>query len=76
MKGISKIGPGGIRLVMNPNDHDTPCMVYFRDASATYHCAIDTGEVEGYELEAVVYNWLCEYQQMADDFDAMYRVID
>ncbi len=48
--GLSKFGPGGLRVVFN-EDPDTPCMVYLYDASATFDCAEMEGEIEGYGVE-------------------------
>lgn len=65
-KGFSKFGPGGVRLVFG-HDPYTPCMVYMGKWSATFGCAVDTGEVELEQLNAVQMNWLLSYETAADD---------
>ncbi len=73
MKGLSKFGPGGIRLVFDPEDPDTPCMVYLRqgsdEASATFWCALEEGEVEGYDLSSAQLQFLRDRQDEATAFD-------
>ena len=52
---INLPGPNGVQLVLDPNDPDTPAMVYggpkdrkgLGRASASYDCAVGTGELEG-----------------------------
>lgn len=72
MKGMSKFGPGGIQLVFNPRDLDTPCMVYYADASATFDFALGeaclVGYDENYDLTAAQINWLRSYEAAAEEF--------
>lgn len=58
-------GPGGILLELDPSEvfldnpgEGTPAMVYLGDWSATYHCAVDTGEVEYEKLTDAQLDWL------------------
>ena len=73
MKGLSRFGPGGLHLVFDPEDPDTPCMVYLRDrseeGSATFWCALEEGEVEGYDLSSAQLEFLKGYEAEATAFD-------
>ncbi len=73
MKGLSRFGPGGLHIVFDPQDPDTPCMVYLRDrseeASATFFCALEVGEVEGYDLSDAQLAFLKEHAAAAEAFD-------
>jgi hypothetical protein len=71
-KGFSRFGPGGIRLVFG-NDPYTPCMVYLKDGSATYDCAIDEGSVEGNALTNKQFDWLIDFSNQADQHIAAVR---
>lgn len=64
-KGFSKFGPGGVRLVFG-NDMYTPCMVYYKDGSATLHCALHEGEVEGHHLNERQATWLGSFSEAAE----------
>lgn len=52
---INVPGPNNVKLVLDPNDPDTPAMVYggnlgrngLGNCSATHSCATGTGELEG-----------------------------
>lgn len=70
MKGFSKFGVGGVRLVVDPTDDATPAMVYLKGASATFDCATGEGEVEGHELTQAQFDWLLTFQ---DQVDAAYE---
>jgi len=67
-KGKSLFGPGGLRVVFDPKDSDTPCMVYFREASSTFDCANANGEVDGYELTSRQCAYLAGLEAEADEF--------
>lgn len=77
MKGLSKFGPGGMHLVFDPADPDTPCMVYLRQvipqASATFWCAIEEGEIEGCELSEAQMTFLDSHATEAEAFDDAVR---
>lgn len=59
-------GPAGYRLVLDsaevfPDDPGagTPALVYCpRGRASTYFCAIDTGEVDGFDVPDEVHAWL------------------
>lgn len=59
-----KVGPRGLRLVIDTNDDATPCMVYDRNErySATFDCATGEGELMGthdcYPLDNEQLTWL------------------
>lgn len=63
-KGFSKFGPGGLRLVFG-DDIYTPCMVYLKDASATFHCALGEGAVEYESLSSGQVEWLSQFDDAA-----------
>lgn len=75
MKGMSKFGPGGIRVVFDPKDFDTPCMVYLKDASATFYCAQGEGYVEHIELTQEQFDFLTSLEEQADEFYNEHRVL-
>jgi len=68
-------GPDGLRLVIDVTDADTPAMVYLGNASATYDCAIGTGDVTGDEgreiaLTAAQLAWLAPFEDtVAEAYD-------
>jgi hypothetical protein len=66
MKGKTTFGPGGVRVVFNPNDDDTPYMVYLKDASATLDCAVGEGEVEHHELTQEQFDFLNKIYDQAE----------
>ena len=74
---ITKTGPSGLQIVFDPKDHETPCMVYLKDkkASATFECAFNEGEVEGYPLTQDQMNFLSLNKQFADEFYDEFRVV-
>ena len=58
-------GPNGIRIELDasqvfPADPGagTPAMVYMARESATYWCALDTGELDGRKLRQPELDWL------------------
>jgi hypothetical protein len=66
-------GPGGITLVLDETDSDTPAMVYSRDrkASATYPCAVDNAAVYGastgdVDLTPSQLAWLGRFETVVD----------
>jgi len=72
-------GPSGITLTLDsaeiyPDDPGagTPAMVEWRDASGTYQCAIDTGEISNWagdvKLTAIQVAWLESKLDMVNDF--------
>jgi len=65
-KGLSKIGPGGIRVVFTTKDADTPCMVYLKNDSATFDCANDTGEIGEHFTTPEQQDWLRALEPQAD----------
>jgi hypothetical protein len=70
-KGLSKFGPGGVRIVFDPKDPDTPCMVYLGKSSATFFCALDTGEMDcgaGPDLTQQQLDWLAGFETQAAEF--------
>lgn len=72
LKGMSKFGPGGLHLIFDPKDPYTPRRVSLGEASATFGCALDTGEVECERGERPLtkeqLRWLQNYETAADDF--------
>jgi hypothetical protein len=65
-------GPGVI-LVLDTSDPDTPAMVYDSNRdnlSATYHCALDMGELSGHpgtlQLSEMALNWLEKFESEVD----------
>jgi hypothetical protein len=74
-------GPGGISIVLDsaqifPDDPGagTPAMVYFnpygKEYSATFYCALDTGELECGEhtLSITHCNWLAAQENTVAEF--------
>ncbi len=61
------VGPDGVTLVLDHEDFATPAMVYIKgksDASATWDCAVDNGELMGMfptPLTEEQINWLNGY---------------
>ena len=66
MKGFSKFGPNGLRLVVDPKDSDTPAMVYLGNESATFNCAASEGTIESTELTQKQYDWLMTFDHQVD----------
>lgn len=71
------VGPGGLRLVLDttqvfPDDPGagTPAMVYLSKphASATFWCAVDTGECDDVRLSDTQCRWLQEQYDEVNDF--------
>ena len=59
------IGPNGLRIELDaseiyPDDPGagTPAMVYYGRDSATFWCALDTGELDGRKLRQPELDWL------------------
>lgn len=71
----SNFGPGGLRLVLDSKDHDTPAMVYLGSCSATFACAISEGEVESEKLSDEQYSYLETHYQQIEDFVDRVRVL-
>ena len=67
MAKITHYGPG-LLLIIDDTDSDTPAMVYDRKKqfSATWHCATDTGELEGVGLRSSQIEWLKMYEDEVD----------
>jgi hypothetical protein len=63
-KGFCKFGPGGLRLVFG-HDPYTPCMVYLKDASATFDCAVGEGAVEHHSMTYAQTDWLLSFDEAA-----------
>ena len=65
---MHKLGPGGIVLQINVKDPDTPALVWDslrHRHSATYDCAVDTGELDcgaGPELTPEQIEWLRTFE--------------
>ena len=76
MKKQTLRGPNGIKLEIDTNDSDTPAIVSKgatqadggREYSATFNCAIATGELDGCELTQRELDWL--------DTPAMNELVD
>jgi hypothetical protein len=71
------MGPAGIKIVLDkskvvPDDPgaDTPAMVYIKNgkASATFWCAVDTGEVDDVDLSDAQCRWLQAQYDEVNDF--------
>lgn len=72
---------GRVRLVLI-EDSDTPCMVYvsvrkegkgFKQATATYWCAVDAGEADGYELTEREVTWLGNHEDVCNDWETLMK---
>lgn len=46
-RGVVYAGPNGVKLIIDVQDPDTPAIVELHNCTATYHCATDTGELDG-----------------------------
>jgi len=66
-KGRSVFGPGGIHVVFDPKDADTPCMVYLGECSATFECALSEG-VEDVALSDAQERFLAQLEDEAAAF--------
>ena len=70
-------GPGGIKIVFNTDDPDTPVLVYSPNgkATATYACATETGELDSadasYDLNPAQLKWL---EGFADEEAEAYNI--
>lgn len=73
----TRFGPSGIRLELDhtqifPDDPGagTPALVIKGDYSATYHCALNEGELDcgGYQLNDEEVQWLEEQESLVDEF--------
>lgn len=71
-------GPGGLNLIIDLDDPDTPAMVYDRNQrfGATWECATQTGELAGFrdasssiEITQAQSDWL---EAFADEVEAAY----
>jgi hypothetical protein len=71
------MGPGGLRVVLDRNKvvkddpgADTPAMAYlpFGKGSATFWCAVDTGEVGDVSLTDKQCEWLQEQYNTVNEF--------
>ncbi len=69
-------GPNGIRIELDSTEifpadpgQGTPAMVYLGQRSATYWCAVDTGELDGeYALNRRDLQWLGEQDERVGAF--------
>lgn len=75
LRNGSNFGPGGMRVILDSKDSDTPAMVYLGSGSATYACAVGTGEVEGTELTDEQMSYLETNQIQAEEFVDRIRVL-
>ena len=75
MKGMSTFGPQQLRVVFDPTNTDTPCMVYLGRGSATFQCALAEGEVEGETLSRSQCDFLASLEGEADAFYDATRIL-
>ena len=72
---------GRLSVELDANDTETPVMVYLRSGSkllgsATFHCAAETGEIDGYLLTENENKFLNDmYEECCAFYDA-HRVCD
>lgn len=66
-------GPDGLRLDIDTNDDATPALVVVRvgrkEHTATYDCAVGTGELDGgaYILNDAQVAWLDQFAELAEE---------
>ena len=69
---------GRIRLELL-QDPETPVMVIVRgpdgEGSATFECALETGEADGYDLTERELTWLRDLRPIADKWFDDHRVV-
>lgn len=68
MSKQTKRGPGGLKVIFDDNDSDTPVIVALGNGTATFHCCEGEGEVEGQELSDAQVSFLRNIAQEAYDF--------
>lgn len=68
-----KIKDGALEIEFS-HDPYTPVMVYcITGESATFDCAIQEGDIEGYELSQAEVNWLAKHEDAANEHYNVYR---
>ena len=58
-------GPDNVKLYIDVKDHDTPAIVEVGRYTATYDCAMDTGEMDcgaGPDLTQAQLDWLEQFR--------------
>jgi len=68
-----------VTLELDSTDYETPAMVYYKNASATYGFAIDTGIVTGSEdidLPQNALQWLAGFEEEVDEIYNFARADD
>jgi hypothetical protein len=73
MKIETHEGPGGLRVEFL-DDPYTPVMVYLKRGSATFQCAIDTGEVEDETLSREQCAFLARIEDEANEHYNRYTI--
>lgn len=76
-------GPCGVRIELDAsqlrinqvNDWDgsidwegCPALVYYKGCDASFHCALDTGDVDYEELSRTAHDWLWRKVDIVNDF--------
>lgn len=72
-------GPDGLRIDFDADNADTPAMVYVGRFSATFWCALDTGEMDcgaGPDLTDKQVEFLREWERTADSYNDTARKDD
>lgn len=63
-----------IKLVLDPTEPDTPCMVHFKvhlnSSSASYRCSMGEGYVDGNELTKDEYDRLYALRHAVEDCES------
>jgi hypothetical protein len=68
-------GPYGVRLVININDPDTPAIIEWKGATATYDCGMDNAELDGgREFIGLMREQLDWLEQFKDEVDEAYSI--
>lgn len=72
-------GPDGLKIHFDGTDADTPAMVEVGRHTATFYCALETGEMDcgaGPDLTDAQLKFLAEYERCADDYTNLARKND
>ena len=71
---------GRLALTFRKDDPETPVMVYLHQgrerATATYFCAVEAGDIEGFVLTEDEQRWLEASRADAEEWYAKYRVVE